>query len=101
MSKALNSTLHSALHGALAILLRHMGVPEDLIRLLHTLNRGSRGRIATAQRANMSTRFHRALRHASSESVVLYLLLLGPTMCCVLNRVKGNTRQSVPPLVLV
>ena len=38
----------TAPHGALALLLRHMGVPEELIRLFHTLSCGSLVRIITA-----------------------------------------------------
>ena len=38
-----SKALDTALHGALALLLRHIGVPKELIRLFHTLSCGSFG----------------------------------------------------------
>ena len=49
-------------HGALALLLRHMGVPEELIRLFHTLSCGSLVRIVTAHGPTPSIRLHTGLR---------------------------------------
>ena len=49
-------------HGALALLLRHMGVPEELIRLFQTLSCGSLVRIVTAHGPTPSIRLHRGLR---------------------------------------
>ena len=57
---------------------RHMGVPEELIRLFHTLSCGSLVRIVTAHGPTPSIRLHRGLRQGSAESAVLYLLLLEP-----------------------
>ena len=52
----------TAPHGALALLLRHMAVPEELIRLFHTLSCGSLVRIVIAHGPTPSIRLHRALR---------------------------------------
>ena len=49
----------TAPHGALALLLRHMGVPEELIGLFHTLSCGSLVRIVTAHGPTPSIRLHR------------------------------------------
>ena len=62
----------TAPHGALALLLRHMGVPEELIRLFHTLSCGSLVRIVTAHGPTPSIRLHRGLRQGSAESAVLF-----------------------------
>ena len=51
-------------HWALALLLRHMGVPEELIRLFHTLSRGSLVRIVTAHGPTPSIGLHRACGRA-------------------------------------
>ena len=56
-----STAFDTAPHGALALLLRHMGVPEELIRLFHTLSCGSLAR----RRAFGSTRAcGRAVRRA-------------------------------------
>ena len=52
----------TAPHGALALLLRHMGVPEELIRLFHTLSCGSLVRIVAAHGPTPSIRLNRGLR---------------------------------------
>ena len=52
----------AAPHGALALLLRHMGVLEELIGLFHTLSRGSLVRIVAAHGPTPSIRLHRGLR---------------------------------------
>ena len=79
----------TAPHGALALLLRHMGVPEELIRLFHTLSCGSLVRI----------RLHGGLRQGSAESAVLYLLLLEPLLRSLACKARGDARHAVPPLV--
>ena len=65
-------------HGALALRLRLMGVPEELIKLFHTLSCGSTVRIVIAHGHTPSIRLWRVLRQGSAESAVLYLLLLEP-----------------------
>ena len=70
----------TAPHGALALLLRHMGVLQELIRLFHTLSCGSLVRIVTAHGPTPSIRLHRGVRQGSAESAVLYLLLLEPLL---------------------
>ena len=89
----------TAPHGALALLLRHMGVPEELIRLFHTLSCGSLVRIVTAHGPTPSIRLHRGLRQGSAESAVLYLLLLEPLVRSLACKARGDARHAVPPLV--
>ena len=89
----------TAPHGALALLLRHMGVPEELIRLFHTLSCGSLVRIITAHGPTPSIRLHRGLRQGSAESAVLYLLLLEPLLRSLACKARGDVRHAVPPLV--
>ena len=89
----------TAPHRALAPLLRHMGVPEELIRLLHTLSCGSLVRIVTAHGPTPSIRLHRGLRQGSAESAVLYLLLLEPLLRSLACKARGDARHAVPPLV--
>ena len=95
MSKAFDT----APHGVLVVLLRHMGVPEELIRLLHTLSFGSLVRIVTAHGPTPSIRLHRAVRQGSAESAALYLLLLEPFVRSLACKARGDTRHVVPPLV--
>ena len=45
---SVSKAFDTAPHGALALLLRHVGVPEELVTLIHTLNCGSEVRIVTA-----------------------------------------------------
>ena len=87
--------------GALALLLRHMGVPEELIRVFHTLSCGSLVRIVTAHGPTPSIRLHRGLRQGSAESAVLYLLLLESLLRGLACKARGDTRHAVPPLVQV
>ena len=94
VSKAFDTTPH----GALALLLRHMGVPEELIRLFHTLSCGSLVRIVTAHGPTPSIRLHRGLRQGSAESAVLYLLLLEPLLQSLVCKARGDARHAVPPL---
>ena len=89
----------TAPHGALALLLRHMGLPEGLIRLFHTLSCGSLVRIVTAHGPTPSIRLHRGLRQGSAESAVLYLLLLEPLLRSLACKARGDARHAVPPLV--
>ena len=89
----------TAPHGALALLLRHMGVPEELIRLFHTLSCGSLVRIVTAHGPTPSIRLHKGLRQGSAESAVLYLLLLEPLLRSLARKARGDARHAVPPLV--
>ena len=89
----------TAPHGAMALLLRHMGVPEELIRLSHTLSCGSLVRIVTAHGPTPSIRLHRGLRQGSAESAVLYLLLLEPLLRSLACKSKGDACHAVPSLV--
>ena len=89
----------TAPHGALALLLRHMGVPEELIRLFHTLSCGSLVRIVTAHGPTPRIRLHRGLRQGTAESAVLYLLLLEPLLRSLACKARGDARHAVPPLV--
>ena len=82
-----------------ALLLRHMGVPEELIRLFQTLSCGSLVRIVTAHGPTPSIRLHRGLRQGSAESAVLYLLLLEPLLRSLACKARGDTRHAVPPVV--
>ena len=83
----------------LALLLRHMGDPEELIRLFHTLSCGSLVRIVTAHGQTPSIRLHRGLLQGSAESAVLHLLLLEPLPRSLACKARGDTRHVVPPLV--
>ena len=89
----------TAPHGALALLLRHMGIPEELIRLFHTLSCGSLVRIVSAHGPTPSIRLHRGLPQGSAESAVLYLLLLEPLLRGLACKAQGDARHVVPPLV--
>ena len=89
----------TALHGALALLLRHMGVPEELIRLFHTLSCGYLVGIVTAHGLTTSIRLHRGLRQGSADRAVLYLLLLEPLLWSLECKARGDARHAVPPLV--
>ena len=89
----------TAPHGALALLLRHMGVPEELIRLFHTLSCRSLVRIITAHGPTPSIRLHRGLPQGSADSAVLYLLLLEPLLRSLACKARGDARHAVPPLV--
>ena len=89
----------TAPHGALALLLRHMGVPEELIRLFHTLSCGCPVRIVTVHGPTPSIRLHRGLRQGSAESAVLYLLLLEPLLRSLPCKARGDARHAMPPLV--
>ena len=89
----------TAPHGALALLLRHMQVPEELIRLSHTLSCGSLVCIVTAHGPTPSIRLHRGLRQGSTDSAVLYLLLLDPLVRSLACKARGDARHTVPPLV--
>ena len=89
----------TAPRGAHALLLRHMGVPEELIKLFHTLSCGSTVRISTAHGPTRSIRLHRGLREGSPESAVLYLLLVDPLLRSLASKGQGDARHAVPPLV--
>ena len=89
----------TAPHGALALLVRHMGVPKELIRHFHTLSCGSRVRIVTAHGPTPSIQLHRGLQQGSAESAVLYLLLLEPLLRSLACKARGDARHAVPPLV--
>ena len=89
----------TAPQGALALLLRHIGVSEELIRLFHTLSCGSLVRIVTAHVPTPSIRLHRGLRQGSAESVVLYLLPLEPLLRSLACKARGDARHAVPPLM--
>ena len=82
-----------------ALLVRHMGVPEELIKLFHTLTCGSTVHIVSAHGPTPSIRLPRGLRQGSAESAVLSLLLLEPLLWCLASKPKGDTRYAVPPLV--
>ena len=89
----------TAPHGALALLLRHMGVPKELIWLFHILSCGSLVRIVTAHGQTPSIRLHRGLRQGSAASAVLYLLLLEPLLRSLACKARGDTRHVVAPVV--
>ena len=89
----------TAPHGALALLLRPMGVQEELIRLFHTLSCGSLVRIVTAHGPTPSIQLHRGLQQGSSERAVLYLLLLEPLLRRLACKAWGDARHAVPSLV--
>ena len=89
----------TAPHGALALLLRHMGVPQELIKLFHTLSSGSTVRIVTAHGPTPSIRLHRGLRQGSAESAVLYLLLLEPLLRSLASNAQDVARHAAPSLV--
>ena len=94
-----SKAFHTAPHGALTLLLRHMGVPKGLIKLFHTLSCGSTVCIVTAHGPNPSICLHRGLQRGSVESVVLYLLPLEPTLRTLASKAQGDTRHAMPPLV--
>ena len=96
MSKAFDT----APHGALALLLRDMGVLKELIRLFHTLSCGTQVRIVTAHGPTQSIGLHRGLQQGSAESPVLYLLLLETLLRSLACNARGDARHTVPPLVL-
>ena len=85
--------------GALALLLRHMGVPEELIMLFYTLSCGSLVRIVTAHGPTQRIRLHRGPRQGSAESAVLYLPLLEPLLRNLASKAQADARHAVPPLV--
>ena len=87
----------TAPHRALALLLRHMGVPEELIRLFHTLSCGSLVRIVTAHGRTPSIRLHRGLWQRSAESAVLYLLLLEPLLRNLACKARGGLPMRCHP----
>ena len=89
----------TAPHGALALLLRHMGVPGELIRLFHSLSCGSLVRIVTALGPTPSIRLHRGLPQGSAEGAVLYLLVLEPLLRSLACKARGDARHAVPALV--
>ena len=89
----------AAPHGALALLPRHMGVPEELFRVFHTHSRGSLVLIVTAHGPTPSIRLHRGLLESTAESAVLYLLLLEPLLRSLARTARGDARHAVPPLV--
>ena len=89
----------TAPHGALTLLLRHMGVPEELIKLFHTLSYDSTVRIVTAHGPTPSIRLLKGLRQGSAQSAVLYLLLLEPLLRILASKARGDARHAVPPLV--
>ena len=94
-----SKALDTAPQGALALFLRHMGVPEELIRLFHTLSCGALVCIITAYGPTPSIQLHRGLRQGSAESAVLYLLLLEPLLRSLACKARGDARHTVPPLV--
>ena len=89
----------TAPHGALALLLRHMGVPEELIKLFKTLSSVSTVRIVTAHGPAPRIRLHPGLRQGTAESAVLYLLLIEPLLRSLARKAQGDTPNAVPPLV--
>ena len=89
----------TAPHGALALLLRHMGVLEELIKLFHTLSCGFTVPIVTAHGPAPSIRLHRGLRQGTAESAVLDILLLEPLLRSLASKAQGDPRHAMPPLV--
>ena len=80
----------AAPHGAVALLLRHMGVPKGLIKLFHTLSCGSTLRIVTSDSATPSICLHQGLRQGSAESALLYLILLESLLRSLARRAQGD-----------
>ena len=76
-----------------------MGVPEELIRLFHTLSCGSLVRMVTAHGPTPSIQLHRGLQQGSAESAVLYLLLLEPLLRSLARKARGGAHHAFPPLV--
>ena len=91
--------LDTAPHGALALLLRQMGVPEELIQLFHTLSCGSTVCIVTRHGPTPSVCLHRGVRQGSAETTVLYLLLPEPLLRSLARTAQGDAHHSLPPLV--
>ena len=89
----------TALHGALALLPRHMQVHEELISLFQPLSCGSLVHIVTTHGPTPSIRLDRGLRQGSAESAVLYLFLLEPLLRSLASKAQGDARHAVPPLV--
>ena len=94
-----SKAFHTARHGALALLLRNMGVPEELIKLFHTVSCGPIVRIVTAHGPTPSIRLHCGLWQGSAETAVLYLLLLEPLLRSLASTAQGDARHAVPRLV--
>ena len=89
----------TAPHVAFALLLRHMGVPEELIKVFHTLSCGSTLRIVTAHDPTPSIRLHGGLRPGGAEGAVLYLSLLEQLLRCLAGKAQGDTRHTMLPVV--
>ena len=99
MASDVSKPFDTALHGALALLLRDMGVPEELIKIFHTLSWGSIVRSVTPQGPSPSIRLHSGLRQSSAESDVLDLLFPELLLQSLAGRAQGDARHAVPPLV--
>ena len=91
--------LDTAPHGALALLLRQMGVPEELIKFFHTLNCGLTVCIVTGHGPTPSICLHRGVRQGSAERAAHYLLLPEPLLRSLARTAQGDARHSVPPSV--
>ena len=99
LASNVSKAFDTAPRGALVLLLRHLGVLEELINLFHIHSRGSTVRIVTAHGPISTTRLHRGLRQGSAESAVLYLLLMEPLLQSLARKAQGDARDAVPPLV--
>ena len=80
MSFDVSKAFDTAPHGALAYLLRHMGVPKSIIALFQRLSCESSVRIVTAHGLTEPVVLRRGLRQGSAESAVLFALLLEPML---------------------
>ena len=89
----------TAPHGVVAHLMRHMGVPKELIKLFHTLSCPSTLLSITADGPSPSICLRRGLRQVSAKSVVLYLVLLESLLRSVASKASQDARHAVPPLV--
>ena len=74
-----------------------MRVPEELLKLFHTLSRGSIVRIVTTHGPTPSLRLHRILRQGSTERAVLSLLLLEPLLRSLARKPKGMPATRCRP----
>ena len=69
---------HTAPHGALHLILRHLSVPPEVIDLLLFLHTCARLRILTAHGLTQPVHMLRGVRQGNPESALLYAFLLEP-----------------------
>ena len=89
----------TAPHAELALLLRHMGFTEELVRLLYTLGCGFLVHNVTTRGPRRSIRLHRGLRQGIAQCAVLYLILVEPLLRSLACKARGDALHTVTPLV--